>query len=251
MKLLVGLNDVLKSSNFSAYTVVILIEKRLNFEIFAFKRAFPSTVFHSTLRRNNGAPFMTKPASSIDFYDGMRVNLGSCPDPSSLLLHPASRYASNENNHPERQLSLIIPGDVLRMISRRYHCRGDARIYNLIQALDSCDGAAADSREAISFLRNLRRTLGPLKTFAAWNEYPEYGQDIGEQVAHIKEHVENFLATMLEFEPSLGNAKKGRHRHVPRKLQWRVLVSKKVLVLKKKIESRLRVIDTLIQRLTL
>jgi hypothetical protein len=124
-------------------------------------------------------------------------------------------------------------------------------VYNLIQALDSVDGAAGDYRETVSFLRDLKRTLEPLQTFTAWNKYPEYGQDIGEHVAHIKEPVEIFLTAVLKFEPSLGNAKDGHHRHVLRKLQWYMIVSRKVLALRKKIESHMRVIDTLMQRLTL
>jgi hypothetical protein len=47
--------------------------------------------------------------------------------------------------------------------------------YNLIQALDSRDGAAGDYREAVTFLKDLKRTLEPLQTFAAWNAYPAYG----------------------------------------------------------------------------
>jgi hypothetical protein len=126
-------------------------------------------------------------------------------------------------------------------------------LYNLIEALDSCSGAAGEYREAVGFLRNLKRTLDPLQTFtAAWKAYPTYGRDIGEQVAHIKQPIESFLATILKYEPSLGEkAAEGRHRHVLRKLQWYIFISKKVLALRKKIESHMRVIDTLLQRLIL
>ncbi|KAI1754891.1 hypothetical protein F4782DRAFT_464263 [Xylaria castorea] len=125
-------------------------------------------------------------------------------------------------------------------------------VYNLIQALDSCDGAAGDYRETVSFLQDLKRTLEPLQTFTAWNAYPAYGQDIGKHVGHIKEPVEQFLAAIRKYEPSLGaRAQDGHHRHIVRKLQWHMFVSKKVLSLKKKIESRMRIIDTLMQRLTL
>jgi hypothetical protein len=125
-------------------------------------------------------------------------------------------------------------------------------IYNVIQALDSCDGAASDYREAVSFLRDLKRTLDPLETFAAWKADPSYRKDIEEQVAHIKEPVESFLEAVVKFEPSLGQrAVAGHHRHVFRKLQWHILVSKKALSLRRSIESHMRVIDTLLQRLTL
>ena len=94
-------------------------------------------------------------------------------------------------------------------------------VYNPIQALDSYDGTASDYREAVSFLRDLKLALEPLQTFTAWNAYPAYGRDIGEQVEYIKEPVEQFLAEVLKYEPSLGtNANRGHHQHVLRKLQW-------------------------------
>jgi hypothetical protein len=127
-----------------------------------------------------------------------------------------------------------------------------ALIYNLIQALDSCDGAAGEYREAVSFLRDLKRTLDPFQTFTAWSAYPDYGREVAEQVAHIRKPVENFLQAVLKYEPSLGaKASAGRHRHMLRKVQWHVFMTKKVLALRKKIESHMRVIDTLLQRLAL
>jgi hypothetical protein len=124
--------------------------------------------------------------------------------------------------------------------------------YNLIQALDTCDGAAGDYREAVSFLHDLTRTLEPLQTFTAYNANPMYGKDIKEQVGHIKEPVEKFLVAVLKYEPSLGvGAKEGNHRHILRKLQWYIFMSKKVLGLRRKIESHMQIIDTLMQRLTL
>ena len=125
-------------------------------------------------------------------------------------------------------------------------------IYNLIEALDSADGAACDYREAVSFLRDLKRVLDPLQAFSAWNTYPSYGKDIEDQVRHIKEPVDEFLKAVLKYEPSLGfKAAEGHHRHILRKLQWYMFVSKRVSILKKKIESHMRMIDTLLQRLTL
>jgi hypothetical protein len=124
--------------------------------------------------------------------------------------------------------------------------------FNLVQALDSCDGAAGDYREAISFLRDLKRTLEPLRTFTAFNASPHYSRDIEEQVAHIKGPLEEFLTAVLKYEPSLGAAaKEGHHRHILRKLQWYMFMSKKVLDLRRKIESHMRIIDTLMHRLTL
>ena len=124
--------------------------------------------------------------------------------------------------------------------------------YNLIQALDKVDGAAGNYREAVSFLQHLKRTLEPLQMFTAWSAYPDYGAEITEQVGYIKEPVEQFLAKVLKFEPGLGNkARGGSHRHVLRKLQWHIFMSKKVGALEKKIGAHMRVIDSLIQRLTM
>jgi hypothetical protein len=127
--------------------------------------------------------------------------------------------------------------------------------YNLIQALDDAHGAASDYREAVSFLGYLKRTLEPLHEFAAWGTYPAYGREIGEQVGRIKEPVGHFLAAVLKYEPNLGvKAERGWNRRMPaslRKLQWCIFMSKKVLSLKGKIGSHMRVLDTRMQRLTL
>jgi hypothetical protein len=127
--------------------------------------------------------------------------------------------------------------------------------YNLIQALDDTHGAAKDYREAISFLCDLKRVLEPLQAFTAWSAYPNYGKEIGEKVGHIKGPVEDFLAAVLKYEPSLGeNRRTGWPRALPaalRKLQWHVFMSKKVLSLRGKIESHMRILDSLMHRLTL
>jgi hypothetical protein len=125
-------------------------------------------------------------------------------------------------------------------------------LINLVEALDTCDGAAGDYREAVAFLQDLKHTLEPLRAFTAWNAYPAYGKDIRAQVELIKEPVESFLDSVRKYEPSLGaKATGGHHRHLVRKLQWYLFMSKKVLSLRKKIESNMRIIDSLIQRLTL
>jgi hypothetical protein len=66
-------------------------------------------------------------------------------------------------------------------------------LYNLIEALDSTDGAAGNYREAVSFLRDLKRTLDPSEILAAWNAYPSYANDISDQVRYIKGPVKEFL----------------------------------------------------------
>lgn len=91
-------------------------------------------------------------------------------------------------------------------------------VLQLIDALDSRDGAAGDYREAVAFLQDLKRTLEPLETFTAWNSYPAYGKDIQHHVAKIKEPVGAFLEAVRKYEPSLGaNATPGRHRNLGRK----------------------------------
>ncbi|RYP56831.1 hypothetical protein DL771_011606 [Monosporascus sp. 5C6A] len=125
-------------------------------------------------------------------------------------------------------------------------------VYNLYEALDSCDGAAKEYCETVFFLEDLTRTLEPLKTFTAWGAYPTYEKEIREQVEFIRGPVDEFLQAILKYEPSLGpRAKAGHHRHIRRKLQWYIFMSKKTLALRNKIESHMRVLDSLMQRLTL
>jgi hypothetical protein len=124
--------------------------------------------------------------------------------------------------------------------------------YNIYEALDSVQGAAKEYREAVYFLREMTRTLEPLKTFIACDAYPNYWKDIREQVDFIKEPVDNFLRTVLKYEPSLGTGTRtGHHRHILAKLKWHFFISKEVLDLKRKIQSHMRVLDSLLQRLTL
>ena len=80
-----------------------------------------------------------------------------------------------------------------------------ALAYNLIQVLDSCDGAAHEYREAVSFLRDLRRTLEPLAQFPNLTAQPGYGKEIAEQVGYIREPVETFLKSAEQYTASLGS----------------------------------------------
>ena len=125
-------------------------------------------------------------------------------------------------------------------------------LYSIIEALDDVNGAADNYREAMGFLRDLKRTLEPLQTLTVWNAYPTYKNEIAEQVQYIRGPVEEFLNAAVKYEPSLGpNAKKGHHRHVLRKLQWYLRKENKVSALKNKIGDHMRIIDTLICRLIL
>lgn len=125
-------------------------------------------------------------------------------------------------------------------------------LYNIIEALDDVDGAAENYREAMGFLRDLKRTLEPLQTLTAWNAYPTYANEIAKQVQYIRGPVDEFLNTAVEYELSLGaKAKKGLYRHVGKKLQWYLLKENKVSALKNKIGDHMRILDTLICRLIL
>lgn len=128
--------------------------------------------------------------------------------------------------------------------------------YKLIQALDDAHGAADNYREAVAFLEDLLRVLKPLETLTLLNAYPTYGNEITRQLDKINRPVESFLAAVLKYEPSLGGdkASKGWRKTLQttiRKLDWYMFMENKVLSLKKKIESHMRVLDTLLQRLTL
>jgi hypothetical protein len=124
--------------------------------------------------------------------------------------------------------------------------------HGIYEALDSCHGAAREYREAVSFLKELTQTLKPLEAFSAWGAYPVYGKEIKDRVGFIKGPVENFLREIGDLEPSLGRgAMSGRFRHIVPKLTWHIRISKRVLDLRSQIESHLRILDTLLQRLTL
>ena len=125
-------------------------------------------------------------------------------------------------------------------------------IVKVVKALDSADGAASDYREATTFLQGLKHTLEPLQTFVALGAYPAYKDEIRIHVESIREPVESFLASVAKFDQSLGpNAKSGHHRHISSKLQWRFVQSKAVEKLRSKIDKHLKVLETLLQRLTL
>jgi hypothetical protein len=125
-------------------------------------------------------------------------------------------------------------------------------VYNVYDALDSCNGATKEYRETVSFAKELTRTLEPLKTFTAWKVRPTYEKEIQEQVEFIKGPIQEFLETITKYEPSLGHkAKGGRHRNIIAKMDWHMFTSKKVLALKQNIKHHMRILDTLMQRLTL
>ena len=127
-----------------------------------------------------------------------------------------------------------------------------ALIVKVVQALDSAGGASAEYREAVAFLQDLRRTLEPLHTFTALNAYPAYGESIRKKVQDIKDPVEEFLGIVRKYEPALGvKARKGHHRNICEKLEWRFSVSKELENLRKKVADHLVVIDKLLQRLTM
>jgi hypothetical protein len=124
--------------------------------------------------------------------------------------------------------------------------------YDLYKAFDDYTGVSGEYRETVMFLKSLIRTLEPFKTLTDWDEHPRYATEIQEQVALLRTPINNFIQDVCRFEPSLGwKAKKGRYRNVVRKVQWYLDISKKVSSLKSRIEMHMRVLDTLLQRLTL
>jgi hypothetical protein len=125
-------------------------------------------------------------------------------------------------------------------------------IVKVVRALDDAEGAAADYREAVAFLVNLKRTLEPLQTFSALGAYPTYRDEIKKCVEGIKAPIENCLAVAAKFDPSFATtSKKGRHRNVGRKLEWRFNASKKVATLRKNIEGHILGLNNLLNTLTL
>lgn len=123
---------------------------------------------------------------------------------------------------------------------------------DLYVAFDHCSGVSEDYREAAAFLHSLVTTLEPLQTFAELNARPRYVSDIRQQVDRIKGPVESFLREISQFERTLGiTARPDRYRHIVPKLKWYLKVSKRLVILKGKIETHMRVLDSLLQRLTM
>jgi hypothetical protein len=176
-----------------------------------------------------------------------------------VLSNNRPAYKSEPNELPEHPNHIVPVSTKNPMMSFGWSASDIAKaikvFYSLIEALDDLHGAANDYREAVAFLGDVNRTLEPLQAFTAWNAYPEYGQEIGEQVGRIKAPVEKFLAAVLKYEPSLGTkAKRGWDKSVPatlRKLEWHMVMPKKVLKLRREVESHMRILDSLMQRLTL
>lgn len=125
-------------------------------------------------------------------------------------------------------------------------------LFNLIQALDTADGAARNYREAVDFLRDLAHTLTPLEKLKDYESYHSYANEISDQLRHIKNPVEEFLSGIVKYEPSLGDkAPRGRHRRICKKLQWYLWKENKVLALKDTIGGHMQIINILMQRLIL
>jgi hypothetical protein len=122
----------------------------------------------------------------------------------------------------------------------------------VVQALDSVNGAADNYRQGILFLKRLIHTLEPLKTFTDIDARPTFRDEIRKEVDAIKIPVEDFLAIVMKYESSLGpTASKGYHRHVGKKLQWHYSDAKKLEKLEVKIDNHMRTLDILLQRLTM
>jgi hypothetical protein len=126
-------------------------------------------------------------------------------------------------------------------------------IIKVARALDEVDGAAKEFRDSSAFLKSLNAALRPLEAFTVLDTRPEYKADIEHEVKAIKAPVEKFISDVKDLEKSLGVVKEGRFRHlqnIPSKLKWHFSTSKKALTLQKEVDMHLRIIDTLMQRLT-
>ena len=132
-------------------------------------------------------------------------------------------------------------------------------IIDVAQALDDVNGSQKEFRQASRFLRNLDKALVPLRTFTALEARPEYKADIESEVQAIRVPIEGFMKDVEGMAKRLGEgsassgsgSKRFRFlRNVGSKLEWHYSTSKKAMALQKEIESHLRIIDMLMQRLT-
>ncbi|GKT47474.1 uncharacterized protein ColSpa_07655 [Colletotrichum spaethianum] len=117
---------------------------------------------------------------------------------------------------------------------------------DVYQALDDCSGASGDYRDAVAFLKSLTQILDRLKAFSDRNDYPAYNSEIREQVKLIKPPVDEFINSTQKYDKRLGNTvKDGRFRHIVPKIKWHFLCSKNVLVLRKRVNSHVQILNTL------
>lgn len=133
-------------------------------------------------------------------------------------------------------------------------------IIDVAQALDDVNGAPQGFRKASSFLRSLDKTLAPLQN-AALDANPEYKADIESEVEAIRTPIEAFMKDVEGMAKQFGDGSQstaqqgtrrfGFLRNVGSKLEWHYSTSKKAIALQKEIEGRLKIIDMLMQRLTL
>ena len=123
----------------------------------------------------------------------------------------------------------------------------------LAKSLHEIDGAPKDFREASSFLNSLSIVLRPLETFVPLESKPVYKSEIEREVKAIRNPVDKFISDVSKLQEDLGTIKEGRFRHlnnIPSKLKWHFSISAKALDLKETIDRHLRIIDTLMQQLT-
>ncbi|RDW61105.1 hypothetical protein BP6252_12488 [Coleophoma cylindrospora] len=130
-------------------------------------------------------------------------------------------------------------------------------IIDAAQALDDVNGAPKEFRQASTFLRNLDKALLPLCTFTALEARPGYKANIEAEVDAIRTPIEKFMRDVDDMAKHLGgdsgSSKTSRFRwlkSISSKLEWHYFTSKKALSLQNEVEGHLRVIDTLMQRLT-
>jgi hypothetical protein len=128
-------------------------------------------------------------------------------------------------------------------------------IIQVASALDEVDGAPKEFRDASSFLKQLNSALTPLRTFTALETKPAYKIEITQQVEAIKGPIEKFVndKSVRALQNNLGVAKEGQFRHLQNirsKLKWHFSTSEKALALQKVVDMHLKIISTLLQRLT-
>lgn len=128
-------------------------------------------------------------------------------------------------------------------------------VITVAKALDDVSGAAQEFREASAFLRDLHAELTPLQKFTALDAEPAYKKEIECQVQAIKVPIERFIndAGVVNMQKSLGVIKEGHLKHftnVKSKLTWHYSTAEKANALQKVVAQHLRIINMLMQRLT-
>jgi hypothetical protein len=121
----------------------------------------------------------------------------------------------------------------------------------IIDALDSGGGATKTLPSGYSLPPEPHENPRALPVASSSRSIPACQEEICEHVDKIKLAISPFLRLAERFEPDLGGTELiGCHQHIFPKLKWRFIASKALTNLMMELSGHMRVLDTLMFRIT-